>query len=363
MDFLTFNEIIKDPLKFQSFVRQLADGFRAPKFSESTVDTYNETTSWKAVTAFNGRIPMATSISKYSGKPLIGTEKPIDMFGEMPTFGNKVTFTSKEFNEIEKYEKAIRQGVTDPTPLINYLNGYFERLAVGPLMTIDKLYFEALSNGTSSIAAGDIILGLPFSIDWKLKTGYVDTIWSDAANADGLKDLQDMADDSRINDGIIIEKFLMNTTTFKKLQSQVSVKTQISSYYNGVGGSTYFTGKPNLNAINEILTQSLLIAPIVLVDNMVSKYATDGASIASNTVAFQDNRVAGVVGDIHGSYLWTPADEQRRPDSNVIYQDVNHVLIRTEQKHGKVTFESELSAIVVPNMNDEIVILKTDSTS
>lgn len=40
-------------------------------------------------------------------------EKPLDMNGTMPTFGNKVVFTSEElFNEIARLERAIMAKVT-----------------------------------------------------------------------------------------------------------------------------------------------------------------------------------------------------------------------------------------------------------
>jgi len=76
-----------------------------------------------------------------------------------------------------------------------------------------------------------------------------------------------------------------------------------------------------------------------------------------------DGRVTGTVGDIVSSYLWTPADEQRRPDFGVIYQDINHVLISTRKDHGRVTFESELNAISVPTLMDQMGILVTNALS
>jgi len=357
--FLTFEELIKDPTQFQALVFNMSDMFKKPKFPDSTVEEYNETRDFKVVTAVNGRVPMASSISPSSGKPIIGTEQPLPAYGQMPTFGNEISFTAKEYNRIDSIQRAIVNGVAQPQELINFLFNYFERLAVGPLMTVDKLFYEAISNGTSTILGTDSLEGVPVSIDWKLDKADADVDWSDAENADGLKDLKDMYKTYRDEKGIIFSKFLMNSNTFENLQAQVSVKSNISSYFNGDTSTTYFSGLPSLEAINKVLVGSYRIAPIEIDDYMIDKYAADGASVASSEIAFANDRVACVVGDTLGKYVWTPADEQRRPDANVVYQDVNHVMIRTEQKRGKLTMESELSGIVIPSLNDQIVILKT----
>ena len=46
-----------------------------------------------------------------------------------------------------------------------------------------------------------------------------------------------------------------------------------------------------------------------------------------------------------------------------MYQDINHVLISKRGERGKVTFESELSAIPVPTLMDQMCILTTNATA
>ena len=360
---ISFNELIQDSEQFQSFVRELAPAFKQPKFPLYTQDTYSATREWKAVAALNGRVPMASLIDPYSGKPVIGSEKPLDMYGEMPTFGNKVTFTSKEFNRIEELERAINKNVVDPTQLIQYVNNYMERLAVGPLISQDKLFFESFSNGTSTILAADNLSGLAMSIDWGIYKKYVPTVWATAASATGLDDLKAFYKYMKDTYGVLLDKFTMNSNTFALLQAQASTKAAITSYFSEGGTTTKFMGTPSLEAINKILASGMMLPPIVIEDYMISTYNADGVTIKKTENAFVDGRVSGTVGDVVSQYLWTPADEQRRPDANVIYQDVNHVLISTRTDRGKVTFESELNAISVPTLMDQMGILVTDATS
>lgn len=56
-------------------------------------------------------------------------------------------------------------------------------------------------------------------------------------------------------------------------------------------------------------------------------------------------------------------NEQRGPDANVMYEDINHVLISKRGERGKVTFESRLSTIHVPTLMDQMGILVTDALS
>ena len=359
----TFNELIQDAGQFQSFIRELAPVFKTPRFPLYTDETYSETREWKAVSALNGRIPMASLIDPYSGKPIIGSEKPLDMYGEMPTFGNMVTFTSKEFNRIGQLERAIAMFMENPQALIKYLNSYMERLAVGPLITQDKLFFESFSNGTSTILAADNLSGLGMSIDWGIDKSYVSTTWATYATATGLADLEKLYNRMVDTYGVVIDRFTMSKATFNLLKAMTTTKAAVTSYYAQGGVTTKYTGAPSFEAINNVLTLGMDLPPIVIEDYRVSTYNADGVTIKKTEPAFQDGRVTAHVGNTIGQYLWTPADEQRRPDANVIYQDVNHVLISTRSERGKVTFESELNSICVPTLMDQMGILVTDATS
>ena len=360
---ITFKELVNDPTMFKTFVRELAPAFKQPRFGMYSEEAYSETRDWKGVAALNGRIPMASMVDPYSGKPVIGSEKPLDMEGELPTFGNIVSFTSKEYARIGAIERAIADGVTNPEELIKYLNNYFERLAVGPLISIDKLFFETFSNGTSTILAADNLSGLSMSIDWGIPKKLVGAVWSDAANSKGLDDLETLYNYMKDTNGVILDKFTMNRNTFSLLQAQTSTKGAIGSYFAEGGTTTKYTGTPSLDAVNKVLISGKMLPPIQIEEYQISYYNTDGITIKKTESAFQDGRVSGTVGEIVGSFIWTPSDEQRMPDIEAVYQDVNHVMISKRTHKGKITFESELNGIVVPTMMEQMGILITDATA
>ena len=360
---ITFKELMNDPTLFKSFVRELAPAFKEPRFPMYTEEAYSETRDWKGVAALNGRIPMASLVDPYSGKPVIGSEKPLDMEGELPTFGNIVSFTSKEYARIGAIERAIADGVTNPEELIKYLNSYFERLAVGPRITVDKLFFETFSNGTATITAADNLSGLSMSIDWGIPKRNVSTVWSTAASATGIDDLEALYNFMKNTHGIILDKFTMNRNTFTQLQAQASTKAAISSYFAEGGTTTKYTGTPSLEAVNKVLISGRMLPPIQIEEYQVAYYNTDGITVKKTESAFLDGRVAGTVGEVVGSFIWTPSDEQRMPDVEAVYQDVNHVMISKRTHKGKITFESELNGIVVPTMMEQMGILITDATA
>ena len=51
---ITFKELMNDPTLFKSFVRELAPGFKEPRFPMYTEEAYSETRDWKGVAALNG---------------------------------------------------------------------------------------------------------------------------------------------------------------------------------------------------------------------------------------------------------------------------------------------------------------------
>ncbi len=364
--YIPFNDILNSPELFQNFVQTLAPSFTLPRYPNYLADKYSEDRKWQAVAAVNGRVPMASLIDRNDGKPIIGTEKPLDMNGTMPTFGNKVVFTSEEFNEIARLERAIMAKVMpNSQELIAYVHNYFQRLAVGPLKTIDSLFYEAFSNGTSTINAADNLGGLSMSINWQADKRFVTTVWSDAANATGIDDLKKLKKRMKDKYGVIVDRFTMNDNNVNLLLAQNSTKNYLSSYFGGSRVDIKWTGAPSLEAVNLLLTNNFALPPIVVDDYMISKYNADGKSEGTPFNAFMDGRVTAHVGSAMGQLLWTPADEQRRPDTGVVYQDVNHVLISKRSDRGKVTFESELNAIPVPTamIMNQAGILVTDALS
>jgi len=361
--YIPFDTVIQSPEMWQDMVRELAPSFKAPRFPLYTQEQYSENRHWQAVMAVNGRVPMASMINPYDGKPSIGSAKPIDLDGEMPTFGNKVPFTSKEFNRIDEIERAIERKINGPQAMLDYIRSYMERLYVGPLIAIDKIFFEAWSDGVSTILAEDNLAKLSMSLDWGLPKYDTSVVWSDTANAHGLDDLYNLYWALRNTKGSIVDSFTMNRKTLNQLLRQASTQ-KMTTYFNASNKMVKWESMPSLETVNLILESNFGLPKIQVEDYMIDIYDTDGISVKKTINAFKDGRVSAHLGNNIGTYLWAPADEQRRPDNDgTIYQTINNVLVSTRQSRGKVTYESELSAIAIPTLNDQMGILVTDATS
>lgn len=363
INYISFNELLGAPAKWQDMVRELAPTFKKPRFTNFTEEQYSEDRHWQAVSALNGKVPMASMINPYDGKPIIGSEKPLDMDGEMPTFGNKVVFTSKEFNRIGAIERAIANNVTQPSAMLDYLKSYMERLYVGPLISIDKIFYEAWSDGVSTISAADNLSKLSMSLDWKLPKYNTGHAWSDKTNATGIEDLNALYWALRNTYGVVADRFTMNRVTLNQLLRQDSTK-QLTTYFQTSNKNIKWTGTPSLEAVNIVLENNYGLPPIQIEDYTIDIYDTDGIKVKKTINAFKDGRVSCHLGNTIASYIWSPADEQNRPDKDgTIYQTIEKVLVSTRQSRGQVSYESELNAITVPILNDQMAILTTDSTT
>lgn len=361
--YIPFDTMIQSPDMWQDMVRELAPSFKTPRFPLYTQEQYSENRHWQAVQAINGRVPMASMINPYDGKPEIGSAKPIDLDGEMPTFGNKVSFTSKEFNRIDEIERAIERKINGPKAMLDYIRSYMERLYVGPLVAVDKIFFDAWSDGTSIIAAEDNLAKLSMSLDWELPKYNVAVSWDNQATATGITDLYDFYWTMRNVHGVIIDTFTLNRKTLNQLLRQQSTQ-KMTTYFNVSNKTVKWEAMPSLDTVNTVLESNFGLPKIQVEDYMIDIYDTDGISIKKTINAFKDGRVSGHNGNNIGTYLWSPADEQRRPDKDgTIYQTINNVLVSTRQSRGKVTYESELNAIAIPTLNDQMGVLVTDATS
>lgn len=138
----------------------------------------------------------------------------------------------------------------------------------------------------------------------------------------------------------------------------------MTTYFNTSNKTVKWEAMPSLDTVNLVLESNFGLPKIQVEDYMIDIYDTDGISVKKSINAFKDGRVSGHTSNNIGTYLWSPADEQRRPDKDgTIYQTINNVLVSTRQSRGKVTYESELSAIAIPTMNNQMGILVTDATS
>lgn len=362
---LTFNEYIAESKLYQSFVTKLSPLLTEPRFGQYLSPMYNKTKNWQGVEAVIGRIPMASLVDEHSGRPLIGTAKPASIMGQLPTFGNSITFSSDDLDKIEELEDAIRRNVAQPDMLVEFLvTRYMDLLAGAPLTAIDKLMFEAWSNGTCTIAAADNLAKLPLQIDWDIKKYHVAKVWTDATDATPLLDLKNFYKKIDADLGITVDTFTMNESELDKVLAAASTKTAITSYLQQGAGSIKITGMPSQDNVDLLLTGQYRLPKISTINHKIDIFAENGIDIKSRINAFQDGRVAATVGTELGYFMYTPAAEQKRPDKYKAYANApNEVLLASVTRNGSVYMESTLNAIPVLTIRKKMAILLTDDTS
>lgn len=358
-------EYIENSKMYQSFVTKLSPLLTEPKFTQYLTPMYNKTKNWQGVEALIGRIPMASLVDEHSGRPIIGTAKPASIMGQLPTFGNTVPFSSDDLDKIDELEDAIRRNVAQPEMLIEFLvTRYMDLLTGGPLTSIDKLMFEAWSNGTCTIAAADNLAKLPLQVDWDFQKYHVGTVWSDASNATPLADLKAFFKKIDTDLGITVDTFTMNVDELDKVLAAASTKAAITSYLQQGSGSIKITGMPSADNVDLLLMGQYRLPKISTINHKIDIFDTNGIDIKERIPAFQNGRVAATVGTELGYFMYTPAAEQKRPDKYKSYATApNEVLISSVTRNGAVTMESTLNAMPVLTIRKKIAILVTDDTT
>lgn len=374
MSVIRFLDKVQDSGLYQAFITKLSPLLTEPQFTKYLTPVYNETKDWKGIEAYIGRIPMASLIDEHSGSPIVGTLKPAEIRGRLPMFGNTVPFSSDELDEISKLEAFIEQNVargnqaladqlTDQlTDLL--VNRYIDMLAGMPLTTIDKLFFEMWSNGTETILAADNLAGLSYQIDWEVKKYHVGTVWSDAANATGLADLDKFCYRIWKDLNFKPDTLALNSDEIRKLLAQASTKSAITSYISSGGMQTKVAGIASLDNVNMVLMGQYRLPSITEIDFPIDILDENGIDVKQTMNGFIDGRVSATLGTQLGAYMYTLDAEQKRPDKEYTYATAaNNVLLASISKKGNLTMESKLNALPVLTVRKRMAILVTDDTT
>lgn len=371
---IKFFDKVQDSGLYQAFITKLSPLLTEPQFTKYLTPVYNETKDWKGIEAYIGRIPMASLIDEHSGSPIVGTLQPAEIRGRLPMFGNTVPFSSDELDEIDKLEKFIEQNIakgnesfagqlTDQLTTL-LVNRYIDMLAGMPLTAIDKLFFEMWSNGTETILAADNLAKLSYQIDWQVQKYHVGTVWSDAANANGLSDLDKFCYKAWKDLGFRPDTLALNGDEVRKLLAMTSTKTAISSYITNGGVQTKVAGIASVDNVNMVLNGQYRLPVMTEINHVIETLDSDGITVKSRNNAFVDGRVAATIGTNIGAYMYTLAAEQKRPDGDYTYATApNNVLLSSISKKGNLSMDSKLNALPVLTVRKQMAILVTDDTT
>ena len=367
-----FQDKVSDSGMFQAFITDLNPIFTETVYSKYLTPRFNETKDWKGIEKAINMPVMASLIDEHSGKPIIGTQAPAELRGTIPHFGDKYPVSSDELQEIRRLEDFIIKNVESGNAevadqltdqLTEILSGRFDKLSRNPLVTIDKLLLEEWSNGTATIDSDKNLTKIPYQIDFVVKKYHVGTVWSEAANATALADLDKFVNKVWKDLKIKVNTLSLNPDEVRKLLAQTSTKNAITGYITGGSGQTKVIGIPSSENVNIVLNGQYRIPALNEVDHTIA-IGDDNGNVVSQFYGFLDGRVAATIGTDLGYYMYTPAAEQWMPDQNYNYAVTEgNVLLSSRSEKGNLTLESDLSALPVLKIRKIMAILVTDDTT
>jgi len=373
---IKFTDLVQDSGKFQAMITMLEQVMKAPIYPKYLMPTFNETKDWKGIEKVVDRVPMASLIDVHSGKPLIGTTAPAYLRGSLPSWGDTITVTSDELIEIQKLENYILSNVVNGVGSLSQIQidqltdqrtqlllRKFEKLARMPLVSMDKLTLEELSNGTATIDKTKNRAMIPYQIDFGIKKYHVPTVWSDTDNADALADLDAFVYKVRKDMGIVIDTLTLNKDEIRKILSQTKVKSILNTDITIGNRRTKITGNPALEDVN-IYIEGRYNLPALTINEDIIDIADSDGNITESFNGFQDGRVSATKGTQFGEYMYTLDPEQRLPDSDYKYAtSEGNVLLSVLSKKGELSLESSLTSLPVPTHRKTMAILVTDDTT
>ena len=376
---IPFIDLVRDSGKFQAMISMLEPLMTQPQFPKYFTPAFNETRDWKGIEKVIGRIPIASLIDPHSGKPLINTDKPAFMYGQLPHWGDSIAISSDEIVELQRLENYIASNVVSITgqkadqSVIEQLTDQrtqlllkrFNPIARMPLAAMDKIAFEEWSNGTATIDKTKNAAKVPFSIDFEVHKYHVPKVWSDKENATGLADLDAFVQKVWKTQHFRVKKLALNPDEFRKLLLQKSSADIITSYISNGNRRTKVTGVPAAEDLDVVLQGQYKLPPLSIIDPVVDIRGANGnIDVPSESYnAFLDGRVGATIGNNLGKYMYTLSPEQRMPDDDYKYAVAAYnVLLAALSKKGNLSIDTDLCALPVLTGRNSMAILVTDDT-
>lgn len=377
---IPFTDLVRDSGKFQAMIKTLEPLMTAPQFPKYFTPAFNETRDWKGIEKVIGRIPMASLVDPHSGKPIINTDKPAFIYGQLPHWGDVYPISSDELVELQRLEnyiasqvvslngqkasQVIIQQLTDQRTQL--LAKKFDPIARMPLASIDKLAFEEWSNGTATIDKTKNAAKIPFAIDFEVKKYHVPVVWSDKDNATALADIDAFVQKVWKDLHFRVTNLTLNPDELRKVLMQKSSANIITSYITTGAKRTKISGVPSAGELNVVLQGQYNLPALSIIDAVVDVRGAQGnIDVPSESYnAFLDGRVGATIGTDLGKYMYTLAPEQRMPDDDYKYATAQYnVLLAALSKKGNLSIETDLCALPVLTARKSMAILVTDDTT
>jgi len=373
---------LADAANYQEFVDTMfADKYNAPQ-TEGFVwdDNIQIDFTYEQLEAELGVYAMATFVDIDSPGGTHAMSTATISSGKIPRFKHGFVMDEKIIREqmiMAQRFNSVTQGMQNQ--LAKLLFNSTDKLIGGNYNTLTYMRHQAISTGAFAITptnnpGGIQNLTFDFGVpaaNKKFPGGFGDygTVyaWSDLANANPIGDLQDMvkfADDNYMPAG----HFEMSKALWTSFKNHTQVKKQVALFQNMNADVANVAGfLVTENMVNAFLVEAGL-PPVVVVDSLVQvdKYNPTTRLIEYTTIRpFDEAKVVYVPNGQLGTIKAVEPILLQDPGARIAMYDGGRTkLTQTFDSKNVIQYiESELTALVVPNVSRYILQLKTDSTS
>lgn len=226
------------------------------------------------------------------------------------------------------------------------------KLLESAAVTRERNRMQLLTTGVIAFAAN----GQAFEFDYGLapeQKQNVTAVWTNAATADPIADLQAAIDYQESATGVTPSRILMNRYTFNLMKAADKVRNAIFVINNFVNTTGILTNDTVVSYISQVIGLEIIINNKQYIDETgaTRKYVPDGVVVVMPS------------GTLGNTYLGTTPEEADLMSSavaNVSIVDTG-VAITTMVKPDPVSVETKVSQITLPSfeMADQIVIIDT----
>ncbi len=373
---------LADAANYQEFVDTMfADKYNAPQTDGfSWDDEIQIDFSYEQLEAELGIYAMATFVDLDSPGGTHAMGNFTISKGKIPRFKHGFVMDEKIIRENMILAQRFNQvSANGQMALSKLLFNSTDKLIGGNYNTLTYMRHQAISTGQFAITAtnnpGGIAnltfdFGVP-ALNKKFPGGFGDNgtvyVWSDLTNANPIGDLQDMvkyAEDNMMPVG----HFEMSKALWTSFKNHTQVKKQVALFQNMNADVANVAGfLVTENMVRAFMVEAGL-PPVVVIDSLVQadKYNPATRLVEYTSIRpFDEAKVVLVPNGQLGTIKAVEPIVLNDPSARIaLYDGGRTVLTQTFDSKNKIQYiESELTALVVPNVSRYILQLKTDSTS
>ena len=317
---------------------------------------------WETLVGEKGAPVVADVISFDSSAPQKTREVVSKLSGDIPKTALKRGMNESDYNEYKQLERDA-QGDAQQMEVLNLAfkdedfvyNGVRGRFEWWCMQLMSKAGFHLTAQNNNGIVTAEFVgCGMPSAN--KKVAGYD---WPNAANADGLQDIDDVVVAASAV-GVTIKYVIMHTADFALLKRQKSTIEKIKAWVNQT--SKIVITKKVINEYlseQEIPVQIITVSPAVRIEDKNHKRKTINPWERKRICFLEDLNV----GDIQHGPIAAEASESIKKKAIMVKKDFILISKFSTEEPFKEWTKAEANAFPVVNDPDAMFILKADGSA